>query len=228
MQGWARLPLVKAFMCLRGMALINAVTCVCEIGDFLRFDHPRKLMGFLGLVPSEDTSTSRRRQGAITKTGNEACRGALVEAAPGATELAAKVSPTIRQRQHGQPRAVVELAWKAQVRLCGQYRALSRRLKKPVVAVTASARNWRDSFGPSPTSWRGGPCLLDARMRPPRRLRAGSSLGPGRFARASVHPGTRSQTWSKAECLRAEEEEENGGESGNRGSAPDPAPPPPP
>lgn len=138
-QGWSRLPLVKAFMCLRGMALINAVTCVCEIGDFLRFDHPRKLMGYLGLVPSEDSSGTRRRQGGITKTGNEACRRALVEAA-WHYRLAAKVSPTIRQRQHDQPRAVVELAWKAQVRLCGRYRALSRRLKRPVVAVTAVAR----------------------------------------------------------------------------------------
>ncbi len=138
-QGWTRLPLVKAFMCLRGMTLINAVTCVCEIGDFLRFDHPRKLMGFLGLVPSEDTSGTRRRQGAITKTGNEACRRALGEAA-WYYRLAAKVSTSIRQRQHGQPRAVVELAWKAQVRLCGRYRGLSRRLKKPVVAVTALAR----------------------------------------------------------------------------------------
>jgi len=138
-QGWSRQALVKALMCLRGVALINAVTLVCEIGDFLRFEHPRQLMGFLGLVPSEESTGTKRRQGAITKAGNEACRRALVEAA-WHYRLPAKVSPTIRQRQHGQPRAVVEEAWKAQVRLCGRYRALTRRLKRPVIAVTAVAR----------------------------------------------------------------------------------------
>ena len=135
---WARLPLVKALMCLRGLALINAVTWVAEIGEFSRFDHPSKLMAFVGLTPSEDSSGQRRQQGSITKTGNAACRRAVVEAA-WQYRLPARVTPTIRARHHGQSKAVLDIAWKAQVRLCSRYRQLVVR-KKPVIALTAVAR----------------------------------------------------------------------------------------
>jgi transposase len=136
---WSRLPLVHALMCLRGVALINAVTVVAEIGDFRRFEHPRQFMGFIGIVPSESTSGERRHLGSITKAGNSACRRALVEAA-WHYRLPAKVSPTIRARQHGQPKAITDLAWKAQLRLCARFSALVRRQKKSVVAATAIAR----------------------------------------------------------------------------------------
>lgn len=136
---WARWPLVQAIMCLRGLALINAVTWVAEIGDFSRFDHPSKLMAFVGLTPSEDSSGQRRQQGAITKAGNAACRRALVEAA-WQYRLPARVTPTIRARHHGQAKAVLDIAWKAQVRLCNRYRHLVVSRKQPVVALTAVAR----------------------------------------------------------------------------------------
>lgn len=138
-QNWKRLPLVKALMCLRGMGLINAVTWVCEIGDFSRFDHPSELMAFIGITPREDSSGNKRRQGGITKTGNEACRRAIIEAA-WQYRLPARVTPTIRQRHKDQPKALTDLAWKAQLRLCERYRALLRAGKKPVVAVTAVGR----------------------------------------------------------------------------------------
>lgn len=138
-RSWARFPLVQALMCLRGVALINAVTFVCEIGDFTRFDHPSKLMGFVGITPSEDSSGNRRHLGAITRAGNDACRRALVEAA-WHYRLPPCVSPTIRLRHHGQPKAVTDLSWKAQIRLCARYRSLVVRHKKSVVAVTAVAR----------------------------------------------------------------------------------------
>jgi transposase len=50
--------------------VVAATTLVAEIGDFTRFARPRELMEFLGLVPSEYSSGSKRQQGAITKTGN--------------------------------------------------------------------------------------------------------------------------------------------------------------
>lgn len=136
---WARFPLVQALMSLRGFALINAVTWVAEIGDFSRFDHPSKLMSFIGITPSEDSSGQRRQQGSITKAGNAACRRAIVEAA-WQYRLPARVTPTIRARHHGQPKAVLDIAWKAQVRLCGRYRHLVASRKKTVVALTAVAR----------------------------------------------------------------------------------------
>ena len=102
-QSWSRLPLVRALMCFRGLALLNATTLVCELGQFTRFDSARALMSFVGLTPSEDSSGKRRRQGAITKSGNSAARRALVEAA-WQYRLPARISPHLRKRQHDQPR----------------------------------------------------------------------------------------------------------------------------
>ena len=138
-QPWSRRPLVEALMCLRGLALINAVTWVAEIGDFTRFTHPSQLMSYIGITPSESSSGQKRRQGAITKTGNEACRRAIIEAA-WQCRLPARVTPHIRQRHHGQPQAVIALAWKAQTRLCARYQDLIRHRKKTVVVVTAIGR----------------------------------------------------------------------------------------
>lgn len=191
---WTRWPLVQALMCLRGMALINAVTWVAEIGDFCRFDHPSKLMAFVGLTPSEDSSGQRRQQGPITKAGNAACRRALVEAA-WQYRLPARVSPTIRARQHGQPKALLDIAWKAQVRLCARYRDLVASRKKPVVALTAVARElvgfiWAiartvagktvpirqtqpaQSPAPKPASGKVPPCRKSTAAQPPSKPRA--------------------------------------------------------
>ncbi len=136
---WKRLPLVQAFRCFRGLARINAITWVAEIGDFTRFDHPSQIMAFIGITPSENSSGQRRQQGAITKTGNGACRRALIEAA-WQYRLPARVTPTIRARHHGQSKAITDIAWKAQIRLCGRFQHLVASRKKTVVALTAIAR----------------------------------------------------------------------------------------
>jgi transposase len=74
-------PVVAAFQAVRGVGFTNAATLVAEAGDIRRFDHPRQLMAFLGLVPSERSTRETRRQGGITKTGNSRARTALIEAA---------------------------------------------------------------------------------------------------------------------------------------------------
>jgi transposase len=139
LEGWKWEKVVRALMCLRGVSVINAMTLVAEIGDIGRFESAGQLMSYLGLVPSEHTSGGKRHQGAITKAGNGACRRALVEAAHHYW-IAPRVSPTLRQRQHGQSHAVTTIAWKAQQRLHGRHQFLSRRGKKPAVVVTALAR----------------------------------------------------------------------------------------
>lgn len=78
---WRLKPLVAALATLRGIDFLAAVTLVAEIGDFRRFAHPRDLMGFLCLVPSEFSTGESRHRGAITKTGNGHARRVLVEAA---------------------------------------------------------------------------------------------------------------------------------------------------
>lgn len=134
---WRWQPLVMALQAFRGIDVIHAVRIVAELGDLTRFASARKLMGFLGLIPSEDSSGGRRRQGGITKAGNSSARRALVEAAH-AYAHPARVSGLIARRQGALPDGIAELAWKAQVRLCSRFRRLVARgmaRNKVVVAI---------------------------------------------------------------------------------------------
>jgi transposase len=78
---WRLQPAVEALQALRGVQFTVAVTLVAELGDLTRFDNPRQLMSYLGLIPSEYSSGDRRRQGGITKAGNPHARRALIEGA---------------------------------------------------------------------------------------------------------------------------------------------------
>lgn len=134
---WERAPFVKALMAFRGFQRVAAMTVVSELGDFSRFRHPRQLMAFLGLVPGENSSGQRRRQGAITKCGNAHARWMLVECAHHYAK-APKVSVPLSTRQEGQSKEVKELSWRAQNRLHSRFARLSLRQlhrNKIVVAV---------------------------------------------------------------------------------------------
>ena len=136
---WSLAPVVNALQALRGVSLVVAVTFVAEIGDLRRFENPRRLMAYLGLVPSERSTGDAVRRGGITKAGNGRVRHLLVESAwtyrhpprVGAKKLAQleRVPPKVR-----------EIAWKAQSRLTARYRALAARGKKLTVVCTAIAR----------------------------------------------------------------------------------------
>ncbi len=136
---WRMAPVVEALQALRGVSLVTAVITIAEIGDLTRFTNPRQLMAYLGLVPSEHSSGSRRRLGAITKAGNSHLRRVLVKSA-WAYRLPARVTRTIRARQEHLPKAVCEIAWRAQLRLCARYRRLTTRGKTKQLVVTAIAR----------------------------------------------------------------------------------------
>ncbi|MCI0754887.1 transposase [Roseomonas vastitatis] len=98
-----------------------------------------KLMAYLGLVPSEHLSGSKRRQGSITKAGSPLARRMLVEGA-WTYRLPARISAQMKPRLADLPREVRDTAWKAQVRLCARYRRLFAASKRPQVVVTAIAR----------------------------------------------------------------------------------------
>ena len=136
---WRLYPVVQALQALRGVQFLVAITVVTELGDLTRFENPRQLGAFVGLVPSEDSSGPRRRLGAITKTGNGRARRALVEGA-WAYRHPAKVSEHIQKRIDALPKPIQDLGWKAQVRLCKRFRRLVARGKHPNVSVTAIAR----------------------------------------------------------------------------------------
>jgi transposase len=136
---WGLAPIVEALQALRGIELVTAVTFVVEVGDIGRFESPRRLMAYIGLVPGERSTGETVRRGSITKMGNARLRHLLVESAwtyrhpprIGKAKLAKleRVSPKVR-----------EIAWKAQSRLTARYRALTARGKKTTVACTAIAR----------------------------------------------------------------------------------------
>lgn len=136
---WRLYPVVQALQALRGVQWLVAITVVAELGDLTRFDSPRQLAAFVGLIPSEYSSGQARRQGGITKAGNGRARRALVEGA-WAYRHPAKVSQHIQTRIDGLPKPIQALGWKAQVRLCKRFRRLIARGKHPNVAITAIAR----------------------------------------------------------------------------------------
>ena len=137
---WSLRPLVKALQALRGVSVITATTIAAELGDLRRFETAPKLMGYLGLVPSEHSSGESKTRGRITRTGNGHVRTALVEAAWSYRFRAALTFP-LRKRSEGVSEEVKAIAWKAQERLCLRYRKLLARGKPKNKAVTAIARD---------------------------------------------------------------------------------------
>ena len=136
---WSLAPVVEALMALRGVKLIAAMTMMAELGDLSRFDNPRQLMAYLGLVPGEHSSGDTRRRGPITKTGNGHVRRVLTEAAWCYRFQARKTAHLQRHAKRCSP-AVQAIAWKAQKRLCGRYRHLLAAGKLKVQVCTAIAR----------------------------------------------------------------------------------------
>ena len=136
---WSLKPLVQALQAMRGVQLIAAMTLVAELQDFLRFDSPRQLMAYVGLVPAEHSSGPKRRQGSITKAGNSAARRMLVEVA-WHYQHSPRVSPIIAARHDDLPKEVTDIAWKAQLRLNAKFKRLMARRVMKNKAVVAVAR----------------------------------------------------------------------------------------
>jgi len=138
-QTWRWAPVVEAIQARRGVQVIAALTLIAKLGDLSRFANPRQLMSYLGLIPSEHPTGERRRQGGITKTGNSHARRALIEGA-WAYRYPAKVSRHLQLRLEQVPKAIQDISWKAQVRLCKRYRRLIARGKNANQVVVAIAR----------------------------------------------------------------------------------------
>lgn len=139
LEHWQWAPVVRALMALRGFQEVAAMTAISELGDLRRFANPRKLMAFLGLVPGEHSTGSKRRQGSITKCGNSHARWMLVECAQHYRKPP-KVSAPLSRRQEGQPQIVKQLSWRAQERLHRRYWRLKARHLPENKIIIAIAR----------------------------------------------------------------------------------------
>ena len=129
--GWLR--------CFRGIEVVTAMTMVTELHGFWRFESAPELMGFLGMVPSEDTSGDRVRRGGLTKAGNCHVRRVLIEAA-WCNRHKPAVGYHLRKRRTGQPTWAIAHADRAMVRLSKKYRDLTVRGKHHNKVVAAVAR----------------------------------------------------------------------------------------
>lgn len=131
-------PLVDRIVCFRGFKTQAAMVLATELGDLRRFENPRQLMAYVGLVPSEHSSGDRRRLGSITKAGNTRVRHILIQAA-WHHRKPPSVSASLRRRQRGQDPGVIQHAWKCQHRLYTLFHRLAAKKPRPV-AATAVAR----------------------------------------------------------------------------------------
>jgi transposase len=137
-QTTTKVPLIRALQAFRGIGFLSAVTIVAEAGDLRRFATAPQFMAYTGAVPSESSSGGKHHRGSITKTGNSLLRHVFGEAAHHARH-APRVGESLKQRQVDVPRSVVDLAWRAQLRLHYRYRHLGGRIG-PHKATTAVAR----------------------------------------------------------------------------------------
>jgi transposase len=131
-------PTISALRCFRGIDTLSAAGLCAEIGEWQRFE-PTQLSGFLGVVPSERTSDTNRRQGAITKTGSAHARRLLVEAAHHYRHPPS-IGKILAKRQDGQDPRVIAVSWRAQRRLHKRWVILHGQRRKPagVVAIACA------------------------------------------------------------------------------------------
>ena len=132
---------IEALQALRVVDQTTAATIVSELGTLSRFENPRQLMGYSGLVAREHSSGNRIQRGSITKTGNAHLRRVLVESA-WAYQHRPNVSGFLLRRQKSLALSdeVKRIAWKAQYRLHKRYNAFTARGKNKNQIVTALGR----------------------------------------------------------------------------------------
>ncbi|HZL51018.1 MAG TPA: IS110 family transposase [Terracidiphilus sp.] len=131
---------IRGLQALRGVAHISAVTIIAELGNISsRFESARKLMGYSGVFPSEDSSGERIRRGSITKSGNAHLRRIVVESA-WSYRHRPSIGARLRKRQEGVPAEITEIAWKAQNRLHRRYMKLMAAGKEQRKVMTAIGR----------------------------------------------------------------------------------------
>jgi len=131
--------LIQALQAFRGIRLLTAASVAYELGDLRRFATAKKLMSYIGVIPSEDSSGDRVRRGGITKAGNSGLRRLLVEAA-WAYRHTPREAYRLKKRAERVAPGVRTIAWAAQVRLHARYKKMMGRGKGAQKTLVAMAR----------------------------------------------------------------------------------------
>lgn len=131
--------LIEALQAFRGIQLLTAASIAFELGDLRRFPSAKKLMSYIGLTPSENSSGDRVRRGGITKAGNGGLRRLLVESS-WAYRHTPREAYRLKKRAERVAPAIRKIAWTAQVRLNGRYKKMIGRGKGSQKTLVAIAR----------------------------------------------------------------------------------------
>jgi len=132
-------PYVAGLSVLRGIDWLSAMTILSELGDLRRFPTAPQVMGAVGLVPSEESTGDTTTRLPITKAGNAHVRHIAVEAA-WQYQRRLTNGPTIKRRRKDQPKALVDIAEKCDLRLNRKFHRMTSRGKRSTVAAVAVAR----------------------------------------------------------------------------------------
>jgi len=136
---WHMKPLVEALCLMKGLNLVASTTVLSVTGDLRRFVSPAKLSGYFGLVPTEHSSGNSVKRKGITKAGNNEARRVLIQAA-WCYRFPARITKHKEPKLTATDKAIRDVAWKAQLRLCTRYRRLIAGGKLAPVACAAVAR----------------------------------------------------------------------------------------
>jgi transposase len=136
---WSLKPLVDALCLMKGINLVAATTILSVTGDLRRFAAPTQLSAYFGLVPSEHSSGGSINRRGITCAGNTEARRTLIQSA-WCYRFPARVTEPKEAKLATTEKAIRDVAWRAQTRLCSRYRRLVALGKKSPVVCAAVAR----------------------------------------------------------------------------------------
>ncbi len=114
-RAWAKDdPRAQLLISMPGIGIYSAAVIVADIGDIKRFDGPKQLCSYAGLVPSTRSSDTHVRHGRITKEGSPWLRWIMVSAAQRSSNASPRLASFHKRilEQHGKKTARVALARK--------------------------------------------------------------------------------------------------------------------
>jgi transposase len=103
-------PRAQLLMTQPGVGPVTALAFVLTIGDVTRFKRGKQVASYLGLIPSENSSSNRRRLGSITKQGNPFLRMLLVESVQTVNRLDEGFRKQYQHRCHRMAKGVAKVA----------------------------------------------------------------------------------------------------------------------
>ncbi len=100
----------KLLMTQPGVGPITALAFVVTLGDVSRFPRGKHVASYLGLIPTEHSSSDHRRLGSISKQGNTFLRALLVESVQTVNRLDEGFRKQYQHRCHRMKKSVAKVA----------------------------------------------------------------------------------------------------------------------